>query len=69
LNQWLKKKFTPTGFLTYQILQKYFETVDIISVVRRNQTSNTGLWHHRARKFNFFLRGFKYLFVMKKNSK
>ena len=65
-DQWIKKKFTPTGFLLYNRLIKYFDTVDIIIVTRHNQTSNTGLWHYRARKFNFYLRGFKYLFIMKK---
>lgn len=65
-DQWIKKKFTPTGFLLYQRLNKYFETIDIVCVTRHNQTSNTGLWHNRARRFNFFLRGFKYLFIMQK---
>lgn len=65
-DQWIKKKFTPTGFLLYQRLQKYFETLDIICVTRHNQTSNTGIWHNRARRFNFYLRGFKYLFIMQK---
>ena len=65
-DQWVKRRFTPVGFLLYERLSKYFEPVDIISVVRRGQTSNTGLWHYRARKFNFFLRGFKYLFIMRK---
>ena len=31
-----------------------------------NETSNTGVWHYRAKKFNFYLRGFKYLFIMRK---
>jgi DNA modification methylase len=65
-DQWKKKKFTPTGFLLYQRLWKYFDPVDIICVTRHNQTSNTGLWHGRARKYNFYLRGFKHLFIMKK---
>jgi DNA modification methylase len=65
-DQWIKKKFTPTGFLLYQLLERYFETLDIICVTRHNQTSNTGLWHNRARRFNFYLRGFKYLFIMRK---
>jgi len=65
-DQWIKKKFTPTGFLLYQRLEKYFETIDTICVTRHNQTSNTGIWHNRARQFNFYLRGFKYLFIMKK---
>jgi DNA modification methylase len=65
-DQWIKKKFTPTGFLLYQRLQKYFETVDMVCVTRHNQTSNTNVWHNRARRFNFYLRGFKYLFIMQK---
>lgn len=65
-DQWIKRKFTPTGFLLYNRLIKHFETIDIISVTRHNQTSNTGIWHYRARKFNFYLRGFKYLFIMRK---
>ncbi len=65
-DQWIKRKFTPTGFLLYNRLIKHFETVDVISVTRHNQTSNTGVWHYRARKYNFYLRGFKYLFIMKK---
>jgi DNA modification methylase len=67
-DQWVKKKFTPVGFRVYEILSKYFETVDVICVVRRGQSSNTGIWYSRARRFNFFLRGFKYLFIMRKSS-
>jgi DNA modification methylase len=65
-DQWVKKKFTPVGLRVYDDLGKYFETVDIICVARRSQTSNTGLWHNRALRFNFYLRGFKYLFIMRK---
>ncbi|MGF3521557.1 MAG: TRM11 family SAM-dependent methyltransferase, partial [Candidatus Bathyarchaeia archaeon] len=67
-DQWVKKKATPVGFLLYSRLTKYFETVDIICVARRNQSSNTGIWANRARRFNFYLRGFKYLFIMRKPS-
>jgi hypothetical protein len=65
-DQWIKKKFTPTGFLLYQRLEKHFVPVDVICVTRHNQTSNTGFWRNRARKYNFYLRGFKYLFIMRK---
>jgi DNA modification methylase len=65
-DQWVKKKFTPVGFYVYDELCKYFDTVDIICVARRSQTSNTGIWHNRALRFNFYLRGFKYLFIMRK---
>jgi hypothetical protein len=65
-DQWVKKRFTPVGFKLYERLCKYFETVDVICVVRKSQTSNTGVWYSRARRFNFYLRGFKYLFIMRK---
>jgi len=67
-DQWVKKRFTPVGFKVYQRLSKYFETVDIVCVVRRGQASHTALWYNRARRFNFFLRGFKYLLIMRKPS-
>lgn len=65
-DQWVKRRFTPVGFKLYDRLSKYFDTVDVICVVRKSQTSNTGVWHYRAKKFNFYLRGFKYLFIMRK---
>ena len=67
-DQWIKKKFTPVGFLLWQRLEKYFEPIDIICITRHNQTSNTSIWHNRARRFNFYLRGFKYLFIMRKSN-
>lgn len=63
-----KTGLIPVGFKFYEILSKYFMPVDIIIVRRRNQTSNTSIWHYRAKKFNFYLRGFKYLLIFK-NSK
>ena len=67
-DQWVKKKFTPVGFKIYKMLTEdvKFIPVDVIAVVRRNQSSNTNVWHYRAIKFNFYLRGFKYLFIMRK---
>ncbi|MCK4308019.1 DNA methylase [candidate division WOR-3 bacterium] len=65
-DQWVKRKFTPAGFKIYQMLEKHFDPIDLICVVRRGQSSNTGIWHYRARKFNFFLRGFKYLLLFRK---
>ncbi|MDW7988289.1 MAG: DNA methylase, partial [candidate division WOR-3 bacterium] len=62
------RRFTPVGFKIYQMLVENvkFEPVDIICVARRGQSSNTPIWHYRAKKFNFFLRGFKYLIIVKK---
>lgn len=67
-DQWVKRKFTPVGFKIYEMLvdKVKFEPVDLICVTRRNQSSNTGVWHYRAKKFNFFLRGFKHLILVKK---
>jgi len=69
-NHWRKKSgFIPVGLKLYERLGKYFEPVDLICIARWHQTSNTPVWHERARKFNFYLRGFKYLFIMKKSEK
>ncbi len=68
-DQWVKKRFTPVGFKLYERLTKYFETVDVVCIARRGQSSHTGVWHYRAKKFNFYLRGFKYLFIMRKPDK
>ncbi|MEM2984414.1 MAG: DNA methyltransferase [Candidatus Jordarchaeaceae archaeon] len=65
-DQWVKGKFTPVGLKVYERLCKYFEPVDIICVARRGQISHRGPWYNRARRFNFYLRGFKYLIVMRK---
>lgn len=65
-DQCKKRKFVPVGFRLYEILTKYFEPVDLVCISRHNQTSNTPIWHERARQFNFYLRGFKYLLIMRK---
>ena len=67
-DQWVKKVFTPVGFKIYERLCRHFEPVDLICISRRGQYSHTGLWHNRARRFNFYLRGFKYLIIVRKTS-
>jgi DNA modification methylase len=67
-DQWVKQRFTPVGFMIYNRLCKYFEPVDIICVSRRGQSSHTGPWFNRARRFNFYLRGFKYLIIVRKTT-
>jgi hypothetical protein len=59
-------RFTPLGFLTFEMLAKYFEPVDVVCVARHNDRSANPMWEHRARRFGFFLRGFKYLFILRK---
>lgn len=67
-DQWVKNKFTPVGLKIYERLSRHFEPVDIICVSRRSQSSNTEVWLNRARRFNFFLRGFKYLIIVRKKT-
>ena len=60
------KGFFPLGFELFSRLQKQFEPVDIISVVRHNKTLDMGNYRKAAEEQNFFLRGFNYLFIVKK---
>jgi adenine-specific DNA-methyltransferase len=58
--------FMPIGFELFAILRRHFKPVDIIAVVRHNQKLARGNWRKAAEEGNFFLRGFNYLFIMKK---
>jgi len=58
--------FMPIGFELFGRLCTRFKPVDIISVVRHNQKLDRGNWRRAAEEGNFFLRGFNYLFIMKK---
>lgn len=58
--------FYPLGFELFSILRRSLEAVDIISVVRHNKTLEMGNYRRAAEEGNFFLRGFNYLFIMKK---
>ena len=59
-----KKPFMPIGFRIFAILEKYFEPVDIVAVVRHNRTMKRRHYHTEAVSGNYFLRGFNYLFIM-----
>ena len=61
-----KKGFVPIGFRLFQAMSEYFTPVDVISVVRHNKTLAMGNYRKAADEGNFYLRGFNYLFVMKK---
>lgn len=73
-DSWRKEKgvkgglFMPIGFELFSIMRDYFKPVDIISVVRGNTKLQRGNWHKSAEEENFFLRGFNYLFIMKKEA-
>ena len=58
--------FEPIGFELFALLRQRFKPIDIISVVRHNQKLARGNWRKSAIEENFFLRGFNYLFIMKK---
>lgn len=59
--------FHPIGFELFSRLRQRFEAVDIICVVRHNKTLEMGNYRRAAEEGNFFLRGFNYLFIMKRS--
>lgn len=66
-DSWKKRQpFQPIGFRLFSMLERYFEPVDIICVVRHSRTMKRRHWHTEAIAGNYFLRGFNYLFIMKK---
>ncbi len=60
------QSFSPIGFELFAMLRERFDAVDVISVVRQNAKLKRGNWHKAAEEGNYFLRGFNYLFIMKK---
>ncbi|MBX3389169.1 MAG: methyltransferase domain-containing protein [Phycisphaeraceae bacterium] len=58
--------FAPIGFELFAMMRESMQPVDIIAVVRHNQKLQRGNWHKAAEEGNFFLRGFNYLFIMRK---
>lgn len=74
-DSWRKRKgkkgggggvFMPIGFELFGVMRDYFEPIDICCVVRNNAKLARGNWRKAAEEQNFFLRGFNYLFIMKK---
>ena len=61
-----KDGFEPVGFGLFNLMAGFFSPVEIISVVRHNKDLKKGNYHLAAEQGNFFLRGFNYLFIMKK---
>jgi len=61
------KGYYPIGFELFARLRGAgLEPVDIVSVTRRNKTLEMGNYRKAAEEQNFFLRGFNYLFIMRK---
>lgn len=57
--------YTPVGFRLFEVLCRRFAPLDTVVLVRRHDRSGSPMWEHRARRFNFFLRGFKFLFILR----
>lgn len=64
-----KKGFVPIGFKLFEILCRHFRPTDIVAITRHNRKLKRHHWHTEAIKGNYFLRGFNYLFIMKKEEK
>ncbi len=62
-----KQGFVPIGFRLFDLLCKKFRPLDVVSVVRHNKGLKKDSWHKEAEKGNYYLRGFNYLFIMKKD--
>jgi DNA modification methylase len=62
------KPFSPIGFELFELSRRLFHPVDIISVTRNNRTLKRNHWHTSAVEGNYFLRGFNYLFIFKKET-
>ena len=60
--------FHPLGFELFERLRRKLEPVDIIAVKRHNKTLAMGNYRRAAEEGNFFLRGFNYLFIMRKTN-
>lgn len=56
----------PLGFELFRMLRRHFAPVDIVCVVRHNNKLDRGNFRRAAEEENFFLRGFNYLFIMRK---
>jgi DNA modification methylase len=61
-----KKGFAPVGFRLFASLASMFEVADVVAVVRHNKSLQMGNFHMAAESGNFFLRGFNYLFIVRK---
>ncbi len=62
------KPFSPIGFELFELAKRRFHPVDIVCVTRHNKTLKKDRWHEAAVEGNYFLRGFNYLFLFKKET-
>ena len=62
------KDFAPLGFELFLRMSVLMQPVDIVCVTRHNKKLKRNHWHTSAIEGNFFLRGFNYLFIFRKNT-
>jgi DNA modification methylase len=60
------KAFMPLGFELFLRMSRRFDPVDIICVTRHNKSLKRNHWHTSAIEGNYYLRGFNYLFIVRK---
>jgi adenine-specific DNA-methyltransferase len=60
--------FEPIGFDLFQRMRGLFTPIDIIAVVRHNKSLKHPHWRRSAKEGNYYMRGFNYLFIMKKEA-
>lgn len=58
--------FAPIGFELFAMMTRVLKPIDIVAVSRQNAKLERGNWHKAAAEENFFLRGFNYLLIVKK---
>jgi adenine-specific DNA-methyltransferase len=61
-----KHGFVPVGFRLFDEVARSLVPIEIIAVTRHNKALRQGNFHKAAAEQNFFLRGFNYLFVLRK---
>jgi len=60
------RPFMPIGFRMFEMLSKHFTPVDVVAVVRHNATLKDQRYRQAAIDGGFFLRGFNYLLIFRK---
>lgn len=61
--------FAPIGFTLFGLLSRRFAPVDVVCVKRGASKTRRGAWTKAAVEGNYFLRGFNYLLIMKKDAR
>ena len=65
-DSWTRDRFVPLGARLSALLERRFQAVDHVAVVRGNKDLQRGNYHKAADETNFFLRGFHHLLIFRK---